>query len=154
MVKYVACDPNKEDKVELINFKIVNTAIERILNKELAEYEITYTQATVIGYLKHSANREICQKDIEASLGLTHPTVSSILSRMEKKGMIETKCMRSDNRYKTIYLTPKALEISGDIYNVIERIKQELFSEIQASEQQYLDTIMLKLISNLEKIDN
>ena len=36
--------------MDLIDFKIVNTAIERLLNKELAEFENTYTQATVIGY--------------------------------------------------------------------------------------------------------
>lgn len=153
MIEYVACDLNEVYKMELINFKIINTAIERILNKELAEYEITYTQATVIGYLKRGANREICQKDIETSLGLTHPTVSSILSRMEEKGMIETKCMKSDKRYKTIYLTPKALEIADDIHNIIEGIKKELFNKVQASEQQSLEVIMLKLISNLEKMN-
>ena len=71
--------------MELIHIKVLNTAIERILNKELAEYDITYTQATVIGYLKHHPEQDICQKDIEINLGLTHPTVSSILSRMEEK---------------------------------------------------------------------
>lgn len=140
--------------MELINFKILNTAIERILNKELAEYEITYTQATVIGYLKHSTNKEICQKDIETGLGLAHPTVSSILSRMEEKGMVETKCMKSDKRYKTITLTPRALEISDDIHSVIEKIEVELFSEINIDEQELLDSIVTKLIRNLENIES
>lgn len=140
--------------MELINFKILNTAIERILNRELAEYKITYTQATVIGYLKHSTNKEICQKDIEVSLGLAHPTVSSILSRMEEKGMIETKCMKSDKRYKTINLTPKAIEIADDIHNVIEKIKVELFSEVKSSDQEVLESIVTKLINNLEKIES
>ena len=139
--------------MELINFKILNTAIERILNKELAEYEITYTQATVIGYLRHSTNKEICQKDIEANLGLAHPTVSSILCRMEEKGMIETKSMKSDKRYKSITLTPRAIEIADDIHNVIEKIKLQLFSGIKSGEQEVLDSIVTKLIINLEKIE-
>ena len=95
--------------MELIHIKVLNTAIERILNKELAEYDITYTQATVIGYLKHHPEQDICQKDIEINLGLTHPTVSSILSRMEEKNMIETRNMASDRRYKYIDLTEKAM---------------------------------------------
>ena len=68
--------------------KILNTAIERILNKEMAELGITYTQATVIGFLNRNKDVEICQRNIEENLGLTHPTVSSILARLEEKKII------------------------------------------------------------------
>ena len=37
--------------MDIIEFKILNTAIERVLNQELAELDITYMQAYVIGYL-------------------------------------------------------------------------------------------------------
>lgn len=137
--------------MELIHIKVLNTAIERTLNKELAEYDITYTQATVIGYLKHHPEQDICQKDIEINLGLTHPTVSSILSRMEEKNMIETRNMASDRRYKYIDLTEKAMNISDEIHTVIQRITAELFAGVSKEEQQVFSNVLKTLISQVDK---
>ena len=137
--------------MELIHIKVLNTAIERILNKELAEYDITYTQATVIGYLKHHPEQDICQKDIEINLGLTHPTVSSILSRMEEKNMIETRNMASDRRYKYIDLTEKAMNISDEMHTVIQRITAELFAGVSKEEQQVFSNVLKTLISQVDK---
>ena len=137
--------------MELIHIKVLNTAIERILNKELAEYDITYTQATVIGYLKHHPEQDICQKDIEINLGLTHHTVSSILSRMEEKNMIETRNMASDRRYKYIDLTEKAMNISDEIHTVIQRITAELFAGVSKEEQQVFSNVLKTLISQVDK---
>lgn len=137
--------------MELIHIKVLNTAIERILNKELAEYDITYTQATVIGYLKHHPEQDICQKDIEINLGLTHPTVSSILSRMEEKNMIETRNMASDRRYKYIDLTEKAMNISDEIHTVIQKITAELFAGVSKEEQQVFSNVLKTLISQVDK---
>lgn len=137
--------------MELIHIKVLNTAIERILNKELAEYDITYTQATVIGYLKHHPEQDICQKDIEINLGLTHPTVSSILSRMEEKNMIETRNMASDRRYKYIDLTEKAMNISDEIHTVIKKITAELFAGVSKEEQQVFSNVLKTLISQVDK---
>ncbi len=136
--------------MHLIDFKILNTAIERLLNKELSEFGITYTQATVIGYLKRNINQEICQKDIEYNLGLTTPTVSSILSRMEEKKMIFTQPSKSDRRYKSISLTPKAIEIAEDISIKIERITKMLFRGISAQEQEATGATIKKIIENIE----
>lgn len=135
--------------MDLIDFKILNTAIERLLNKELAEFGITYTQATVIGYLKQNADIEICQRDIEYNLGLTHPTVCSILSRMEEKKMIITESKATDRRYKSITLTPKALGMSDGIHKKIDRITAMLFEGIEAAEQDALSVTIKRIINNI-----
>ena len=101
--------------MELLDFKILNTAIERLLNQKLAEFGITYTQATVIGYLKRNQGKEIFQKDIEYHLGLNHSTVSILLRRMEDKQMVKIQCLDSDRRYKKVSITAQALEISEQI---------------------------------------
>lgn len=134
--------------VHLIDFKILNTAIERLLNKELVEFGITYTQATVIGYLKRNENNEICQKDIEFNLGLTTPTVCSILTRMKEKDMVYIQNSESDRRYKRVLLTPKALEMAEDISSRIEQITKSLFAGITTDEQSLLDEIIKKIIRN------
>lgn len=136
-------------KMHLIDFKILNTAIERLLNRELAEYGITYTQATVIGYLKHNMGKEVFQKDIEYNLGLNHSTVSILLGRMEEKKIVEIKSHPSDRRCKCVYLTPKALEMSVQINIKIQQITEMLFDGISEDEEKTMCMIMKKIIQNI-----
>ena len=135
--------------MELLQFKILNTAIERILNSEMADIGLTYTQATVIGYLKQNIGKDICQKDIEYNLGLTHPTVSSILSRMEDSGLIVTETLPSDHRYKKIIPTEEAVRLSECIHDKINKIKKQAFEDITSEQEKLLSSLVKKMISNI-----
>lgn len=135
--------------MELIQFKILNTAIERVLNNEMADLGLTYTQATVIGYLKRNKDKDICQKDIEFNLGLTHPTVSSILNRMEESGMIHTEPMPFDHRYKRIKLTEKAISCSECIHEKIEKIQKRLFEGISSEQEEMINIAIKQMIQNI-----
>lgn len=135
--------------MKLIYFKMLNTAIERLLNSELAEYGLTYTQATVIGYLKRKEGQDTCQRDIEASLGLAHPTVSSILRRMEEKGMIQTENREEDHRYKHITLTPASEQLVHELRRRINGIEQRLYTGLSDEELASLNRMMQKMLHNI-----
>lgn len=136
--------------MDIMEFKILNTAIERILNQEMAELDITYTQATVIGYLNMNRASEICQKDIEHGLGLTHPTVSSILNRLEEKNLIMTEPLESDRRYKKIVLTEKSTAMASAIQEKIEKIAERLFCNFSEEEIEALSEVISQLIKNIK----
>jgi DNA-binding MarR family transcriptional regulator len=135
--------------MDLMEIKILNTAIERTLNKEMAELGITYTQATVIGFLRKSSDKEICQKDVETSLGLTHPTVSSILSRLEEKGLIMTTPFSNDRRYKKIFLTDKSMDMAEAIQRKIEKISEDAFYGINEDRIEELSTLIKQIVRNI-----
>jgi DNA-binding MarR family transcriptional regulator len=137
--------------MDLMEVKILNTAIERILNKEMAELGITYTQATVIGFLRKNTEREICQKDVETSLGLTHPTVSSILSRLEEKDFIQTTPFSNDRRYKKIFLTDKSVSMADAIQRKIDRISENAFRGISSEKQEDFSQIIQKMVRNISE---
>ena len=135
--------------MDRIDFKILTTAIERLLNQELSEYGITYTQATVIGYLKQNINQEVFQKDIEYHLGLTHSTVSILLNRMEEKNMVSIQSCSTDRRYKRVVLTEHSMEISDTIHRKIQQITETLFVGISDTRQQELSETMKQIIQNI-----
>lgn len=136
--------------MDLMEFKILNTAIERLLNQEMAELNITYTQATVIGYLSMHKGDEICQKDLEIGLGLTHPTLNSILSRLEDKELIQTEPLSSDRRYKKIVLTTKSEAMHVVIKEKIMKISNRVFQGFDSEEQLLLGRMIEKSINNLK----
>lgn len=135
--------------MDIIAFKILNTAIERILNQEMAELDITYTQANVLGFLNLNRSREICQKDIEHVLGLTHPTVSSVLNRLEEKKMIATEPLQSDRRYKKIILTEKSSGMESVMKEKIAKITDQVFSGFSEDEIDQISRMVKKLIDNI-----
>jgi DNA-binding MarR family transcriptional regulator len=142
---------NGGGQMDLMEVKILNTAIERTLNKEMAELGITYTQATVIGFLKKNEEKEICQKDVEHSLGLTHPTVSSILIRLEEKDFIQTTPFSSDRRYKRILLTDKSNQMAAVIQEKINAISETAFSGLDEEKQDELSNMIQQIVRNINK---
>lgn len=136
--------------MDIINFKILNTTIERLLNQKMNELGITYTQATVIGYLNLKKDTLVFQKDIEINLGLTHPTVSSILKRLEEKSLIKTEVYEEDKRLKKITLTKNSYEILGQIQSKIDEMGKLLFSGISSDEIKSLDINIRKIIENIK----
>lgn len=135
--------------MDIMEFKILNTAIERILNKEMAELDITYTQATVIGFLNMNLSKDICQKDIEHGLGLTHPTVSSILNRLEEKKLIITEPLETDRRYKRIILTSKSSDMVLAIKEKTAKITEQLFTGFAEEDIKKLSDVVEVLIRNI-----
>ena len=137
--------------MNLIDVKILNTAIERLLNQALAEYDITYAQATVIGYLKSNSHKIICQKDIEINLGLSTPTVNSILKRMSEKGMVEITVQTDDKRFKAIRLTEKSEGLSAVTKEKISDIQQKLSKNISEEDIELFNSVIKQMINNINQ---
>lgn len=135
--------------MHLIDIKILNTAIERLLNQSLAEYDITYAQATIIGYLKSNSHKIICQKDIEINLGLSTPTVNSILKRMLEKGMVEITVQTDDKRFKAISLTEKSESLSTVTKVKISDIQQKLSENISEQDIEQFNSMIKQMINNI-----
>lgn len=137
--------------MDLMPIKILNTAFERTLNKEMAELGITYTQATVIGFLNKNMDAEICQKNIEENLGLTHPTVSSILARLEEKKIIYTEPLEADKRFKRVFLAENNSEMYERIEEKISAISEYAFDGVTEEEQEQFSQVIHKVILNINR---
>jgi len=136
--------------MELLQVKKLNTAIEREMNKEMAKIGLTYTQSSVIGYLIENDGKEIYQKDIEFNLGLTHPTVSSVLSRMEANGLISSAVSEPDKRYKKLALTQKAFDLSEEISSVYNLVKARMFAGISPEGRELFNIIAKTMLQNIK----
>jgi len=136
--------------VELLEIKKLNTAIERVMNKEMSKIGLTYTQSSVIGYLIENEGKDICQRDIEFNLGLAHPTVSSVLERMERDGLIFSTSSTADKRYKRLALTQKALNLSNEISAVYNKVKTCMFADISPAERELFNITVKAMLKNIK----
>lgn len=111
--------------------RILNRSISQAVTGAMAEMDLTSAQGRIMGYLAMSPEPP-CAKDIEEKFHLSHPTVSGLLARLEKKGFIEFRPDEQDKRCKRIHILPKGEACNERIYHVIlenERLIVRGFSE-------------------------
>ena len=134
------------------SFKKLHFLLEQTINQQLSQLDLTAAQAHAIGYIRW-ATEPPCARDIETAFGLSHATVSGILSRLETKGFIEIRPDPDDRRVRRIYLLEKGHACSQEIIRHIrdtERIMAEGFSPQELSA---LSSFLKRAIGNLNQVN-
>ena len=67
--------------------RVLHCAVSQSVTAALGQMELTSAQGRIMGYLARQ-KQPPCAKDIETEFHLSHPTVSGLLSRLEKKDFI------------------------------------------------------------------
>lgn len=128
--------------------RVLNFAISQSLTQALAEMELTSAQGRIMGYLALSPEPP-CAKDIEEKFHLSHPTVSGLLARLEKKGFIESRPDEADRRCKRIYMLPKGADCNERIYRVIQENERKLVAGFSETEKQQFSSLLTRAANNL-----
>lgn len=136
--------------MDLIEVKILNTTIENVLNRQMSELGLTSTQSSVLIFLNLSTKEYVCQKDIEQALSLTHPTISSVLKRLEEKGIITTEPLPEDNRFKCIKLTEKSRLLNKELFRKTDEVYQNAIKEFTEEEIKQFSEFLKRMNNNLK----
>ena len=90
----------------------IRKALSRPLEGEVARGELTAPQMSVMRVVVR--NNGISLKELSASVNLAHSTVSGIVDRLERRGMLQRKADAQDARISRIYPTPAVQEFVRD----------------------------------------
>lgn len=139
--------------MELITIKTLNSALERTMNRELYDLDITFTQATVLFYLVKNQHRDVVHRDLIEHLGLTNPTISLILKAMEAKGLITSGTPSYNRKSKTILLTDKALGMADEVSARYKKAKRKLFKGVSTEQKKLMLSTMETILENCSSAD-
>ena len=128
--------------------RVLQCTISQSVTGALAEMELTSAQGRIMGYLALSPEPP-CAKDIEEKFHLSHPTVSGLLARLEKKGFIESRPDEADRRCKRIYMLPKGADCNEKIYRVIQENEKKLVTGFTEAEKQQFTDLLTRAANNL-----
>lgn len=129
--------------------KILNTAIERQFNRQLAQFGLTGSQMSTLRFLARHTEGSIFPKDLEEEFGLSHPTVSSILRRLERDGWIVTAPWPEDKRYKTIVLTEKSQNVFASSARYVDELEATISMGLSEQELSLFFTVTDRMLRNL-----
>ena len=112
-----------------VRFSILDKTFKRKLAEKASEKGFTAVQLRVLGELRHlevTGANEVNQRDLENAVSVTHPTMTEIIKRLEKKGAVVCTTSASDKRYKKISSTPEY----ANIHIELEELDRLVFKEL------------------------
>ena len=135
------------------SFKRLHFLMEQTINQRLLELDLTTAQGHAIGYIR-CAKEPPCARDIETAFGLSHATVSGILSRLESKGFIELRPDEDDRRVKRIHLLQRGLNSTEQIRSHILDTENAMAEGFSPQELAQFRSFLSRAISNLSPPPN
>ena len=128
--------------------RILHWQFDQTVSGALAQMDLTAAQGQIMGFLSY---RKVppCSKDIEEAFQLSHPTVSGLLSRLEKKGFIEFRPDPADRRCKRIYVLPKGHACHETIHRIIAENEAKVVNGFSEEEKQQFAALLQRAIANM-----
>lgn len=128
--------------------RILHWQFDQAVSNALAQMDLTAAQGHIMGYLTHRKEAP-CSRDIEEAFHLSHPTVSGLLSRLEKKGFIEFRPDPKDRRCKRIYIQPKGYDCTETMHRIIQENEARIVSGFSDDEKELFAQFLKKAMSNM-----
>lgn len=122
-------------------------AIRRTLDAELDHQKITFRQWEVLAWLAMCG--DLTQGMLAERLGVEAPTLTGILTRMERDGWLERTSREDDKRCKSLHPTEKAEAIWAEASEVCRRVRARAVAGLSDEELAVLKSACERIRQNL-----
>ena len=127
---------------------MLHCCTDQAMTAALAQMELTAAQGHVMAFVSH-APQPPCPHDIEVAFQLSHPTVSGLLRRLEKKEFLELRPDPQDKRCKRIYILPRGEKCNRHMHASMEAIEEQLVRGFTQQEREQFTQFLDRALSNM-----
>ena len=128
--------------------RILHWCTDQRMTQALMHFDLTASQGPILGYIAHRKSPP-CSRDIEEEFNLSHPTVSGLLSRLEKKEFIQLCPDEADRRCKRIHLLPKGKAFTESIHKTILDTETQMVQDFTEEEKEQFYSLLNRAITNM-----
>ena len=135
-----AAQPTGPDQRELIDALVrASFAVMAVLNRIGAEHDVSLTQLRVLGILR---DRRVKMSELADYLGLDKSTISGLVDRAEKRGLLRREPNPVDGRAVDVFLTDEGTELAGRGAAQIARALSPVTGKLTRAEARRLTTLL------------
>lgn len=130
--------------------KHLNKMFEQQINENMISVNVTRSQMEVLvyTYIKNKNGIEVNQVDLEKDLNLKNPTVTGLISRLEKKGYMKREKSSKGPNYKSVLITDEGIRIIEEGKRITDNVEKEMFSVLDKDEKKELARLLQKVIDS------
>jgi DNA-binding MarR family transcriptional regulator len=100
------------------------------VHRELSEIAISQAEAHVLSFLSASARAPCSIADVHRSFGHRRSTLTSILNRLEDRGLVAREIHPEDRRSYLLRLTPEGRPLASKARRTLERLEAGALSRV------------------------
>ena len=115
--------------------------------KRLDDFDLKPSQAGILFVL--SCNGKLSQRELAEKIGITPPSMTVALRKMENRGYIKKEPDEKDQRIIRILLTEKGEDCVEDIRTVVDKMEAVLYRNMTQEEKMLLRRLLLQMQENL-----
>ena len=125
----------------------VHSMIQKNFMEQVKPSGLTSGQPKVLDYLRdhNGAN----QREIAAACHIEPGSLTSVLNRMEEKGLIERRMLDGNRRTFYIFMTEKSTQLKNIVEKNFVSIEEKAFRNISSKEQAAFMETFSKIYENL-----
>ncbi|MEV6927840.1 MarR family transcriptional regulator [Dactylosporangium sp. NPDC051485] len=109
--------------------------------------ELSHEQAFVLGYLVRSPGA--IQRDIAQLTRTSAASVSSLVQGLERRGLVERRTERGDERSKRVYATPDGAELVAGFDTAMAAADETILAPLDEAERAALHALLMKVTADL-----
>lgn len=124
---------------------------DKYANQLLAPYQLTSSQFRILMILYKAPVCSVRQADIETAFSMTNPTVTGLIHRLEKSGLVERIENPKDKRSKLLALTEYAESKRSEFIALADSIEKEMTDGLSEAEAEVLTELLMKIIKKHDR---
>jgi DNA-binding MarR family transcriptional regulator len=121
-------------------------AVMAVLSRIGAEHDLSLTQLRMLGILR---DRRVTMSELADHLGLDKSTISGLVSRAEKRRLIERAPNPADGRAVDVFLTAAGSELAGRGAAQVARALSPMTGELTAGQARQLTALLERCLGGL-----
>ncbi len=120
-------------------------------DQNLTTYGITNQQARLLGdiYDRIESGKEVSRKALSKAIGISGPSVTSLLNGLEKNDFILRQQGDEDGRTMQIKITAKAMKLINEMENVFVETEQKLLHGFTDEQKKAFLELLKKACENI-----
>lgn len=111
---------------------------------DFREHGLTFSQVHVLDFVQ-ACGGSATQKEIEIYLGVSHPTIVGLVSRLEKSGFVTSHIDEKDRRNKIVCETEKARQTQKSLIEERKKREKRLAKALGQTEREQLMHLLSRL---------
>jgi DNA-binding MarR family transcriptional regulator len=114
--------------------------------EETQKHDVTALQYGILTVV-HS-RPGIDQISVCEALGADRSTLTTVVDRLEKQGLLERVASATDRRSNALHLTPHGKRLLPEIRRAEEKMRKRIFKTLSSSEQEVFTDLMTRIIQD------
>ena len=129
--------------------RLLIRTIEQKAIEDFSAQGLTLTQAKTLSFLYGRPGKSATQKEMEIFFKVSHPTITGIVQRLERYGLVLSESSKRGRESKQVILTEKGLEICRKNEQTAADYRKVMLKGFSEEEISNLEGILERICKNI-----